>query len=178
MSCFELRIAQALTTDGDANVLNKRLVFAVPDAAGRLLRPILQSYEQDPFWYFDKLKTGHAPAPWAIACLDREYDLAGHVVATRPAEAGIRFAAYQPSPKRPCSDFIPGLGTLVFFSKSGLQVTAKSSPLFATAWETLQECAEHQNWLALLPPLSGPWLSEALEVDRKLWKENQSPQVD
>ena len=146
MSYFESRIAQAVITDGNTNVLSKRLIiFAVPDAAERLLRPILQPYDQEPFWYFEKLKTGHAPAPWAIACLDREYDLAVHVVATRPAEAGIRFAAYQPSPKCPASDFIPGLGTLVFFSRIALQVAAKSSPLFATARETLQECAEHQN---------------------------------
>ncbi|MDG2223152.1 MAG: hypothetical protein P8L85_17355 [Rubripirellula sp.] len=175
MSYFELRIAEAVVTDGNTTALNKRLVYAIPDAAERLLQPILEPYGQDPYWYFDKLETGTAPAPWAIACFDREYDLAGHVVTTRPAGADIRFAAYQPSPKRPTSDFIPGLGALIFFSKTGLREAAATSPLFATAWESLQDCSAHQNWLTLLPPLSDPWLSKALRIDHRLWNEHLSP---
>ena len=173
MHCFELLVAESLVIDDGTTVSMNRLVYDIPDEAERLLTPILEPYGQHPFWYFDKLNSGRLPAPWAIACLDREYELAGHVVATRPPKAGIRFSAYHPSPKQPTRDFMPGIGALVFFSKTGLGEASAASPLFATAWKALQDCSEHQNWLTLLNPPSDEWLSEALPNDRRLWEESR-----
>jgi hypothetical protein len=170
MRCFELLIAEPLVSNGGPFVPMNQLTYGMPEEAERLLEPILEPYGQHPFWFFDKLNDGRPPAPWALACLDREYELAGHVVTTRPANAGIRFAAYKPTPKQALHDFVPGVGVLVFHSKVGLERASNASPIFGSAWETLRECSEERRWLALLDPPNPEWLRGVLPIDRELWE--------
>jgi hypothetical protein len=95
MRVFEILIAEsAISKGGGPFVPDGRLTYWIPDEAQELLEPILGPYDQNPMWYFDKLNFGRPPAPWALACLDREYPIAGHVATSRPPSAGISFAPY------------------------------------------------------------------------------------
>lgn len=170
MRCFEILIAEsAVSKDGGPFVPDNRLTYGIPDEAEELLEPILGPYGQDPLWYFDKLNFGRPPAPWALACLDREYPIAGHVATSRPADAGIAFAPYNQVPSPMPDDFVAGVGVLTFESKSGLERSADDSPLFAAAWNALRECSPERRWLMILDPLPQEWLNQVLPGDRERW---------
>jgi hypothetical protein len=169
--CFEILVAEsAVSVNGGGFVPDDRLTYGIPDELQDLLKPILAPYGQDPMWYFDNLNFGRAPAPWALACLDREHAIAGHVATTRPHGAGIGFAPYSPLPMPIPSDLVPGVGVLAFESKHGLQRSAGESRLLATAWDALRQCSADQRWLVILDPLPERWLSEVLPVDRERWR--------
>jgi len=120
-------------------------------------------------WYFDKLNFGRPPAPWALACLDREYPIAGHVATSRPPDAGIAFTPYNQLPNPMPNDFVPGVGVLAFASKSGLERSAAKSPLFAAVWNAFRECSPERRWLVILDPPSQEWLAQVLPGDRERW---------
>jgi hypothetical protein len=170
MRFFEILIGgSAISTDGGPFVPDDRLTYGIPDEAQELLEPILGPYDQDPMWYFDKLNFGRPPAPWALACLDREYTIAGHVATSRPPNAGIAFAPYNQVPNPMPNDFVPGVGVLTFASKGGLERSAANSHLFATVWNALQKCSPERRWLVILDPPSQEWLAQVLPGDRERW---------
>jgi hypothetical protein len=170
MRRFEMLIVQSETREPRQQlVADLQLTYGIPDEAQELLVPILGRYDQDPMFYFDRLNYGSLPAPWALACLDKEYQIAGHVSSSRVPNAGISFAPYNQVPSPIPDDFVPGVGVLVFMSKSGLQSCADSSPLFKAAWKALEGCQSERRWLVILDPLSGQWLEEVLPGDRELW---------
>lgn len=176
MRFFEIRIAEfAVRKDGGPFVPDGRLTYGIPVEAQELLEPILGPYDQDPIWYFDKLNSGRPPAPWALACLDREYAIAGHVATSRSPSAGIAFATYEPVRNPIPVDFVPGVGVLTFASKSGLERSAVSSPLFAAVWNTLRECSPQRRWLVILDPPSQEWLAQVLPGDRERWLSGRRP---
>lgn len=162
MRFFEILIAvSAISKVGGPFVQNDWLTYWIPDEAQELLESILGPYDQDPMWYFDKLNFGRPPAaPWALACLDREYAIAGHVATSRPSNAGIAFTAYNQ---------VPGVGVLTFASKSWLERSAVNSPLFAAVWDALRECSPKRRWLVILDPPSQEWLAQVLPGDRERW---------
>jgi hypothetical protein len=170
MRLFEILIAaSAISKDGGPFVADDRLTYGIPDEAQELLEPILGRYGQDPTWYFDKLNFGRPPAPWALACLDREYGIAGHVATTRPPNAGIAFATYNQVPSPIPTDFVPGVGVLTFASKSGLERSAASTPLFAAVWDALRDCSSERRWLVILDGPSQEWLAKVHRDDRERW---------
>ena len=174
MHCFEILIAEsAWSKDGGPLVPDDRLTYGIPDEAQELLDSILCPYGQDPNWYFDKLNFGRPPAPWALVCLDRDYAIGGHIAASRPPDAGIAFAPYDPWPDPVPSDFVPGVGVLTLASKSGLERAAGSSPVFAAAWTALRERSGNKRWLVVLDSLSQDWLTEVLPGDRERWIANR-----
>lgn len=162
-------LASSISTNGEPFVPDDRLTYGIPDTAIELLDPILGPYGQDPHWYLDKLNYGRSPAPWAIACLDREYPLAGHVATTRPTDAGISFAPYEAIPIPLPTDYAPGVGVLVFGSKKGLEHAASRSALFEAAWSLLSDASATKRWLIVIDPLPESWLATALPGDRMLW---------
>lgn len=170
MRCFEILIVTSAVrkNGGPAVPANSRL-FAIPQEATDLLEPVLGPYDRYPDWFFDNLQFGPSANPWAIACLDREYELAGHVAASREPDAGILFSPYtsMPSPLPP--DFVPGVGVLAFMNREGLKACASLSPLFKAAWDGLRVCAPDRTWLVLLDPPDAQWLAEVLPDDRELW---------
>ena len=141
----------------------------VPSDARQLFEAILGPYNQDPMWYFDKLNYGRPPAPWALACLDREYAIAGHVATSRKLDAGISFAPYSQVLHPTPDGFVPGVGVLTFANKNWLERSAGSSPVFAEAWNALRDCSCERRWLAILNPLSEKWLAEVLPGDNEIW---------
>lgn len=170
MRVFEILIAEsAISKGGGPFVPDGRLTYWIPDEAQELLEPILGPYDQNPMWYFDKLNFGRPPAPWALACLDREYPIAGHVATSRPPSAGISFAPYNQVPNPMPKDLVPGVGVLVFSSNSGLERSAANSPVFAAVWSALRECSPERRWLVILDPLSPEWLAQAIPGDGELW---------
>ena len=170
MRTFEITIASSsISVNGGPMVPDDRLTYWIPDEAQDLLEPVLGAYGQDPMWYFDKLNFGRPPAPWALACLDREYAIAGHVATSRPPDGGIGFTQYTQMPNPLPSDFVPGVGTLAFASKSGLELSATKSPIFAAAWGALRECSAERRWLVILDPLSQEWLAQVTRGDRERW---------
>ena len=170
MRIFEILVAgSAVSTNGGPLVPDERLTYWIPDAAQELLEPILGPYGQDPMWCFEKLNFGRPPAPWALACLDREYTLAGHVATSRPPRAGIGFSTYQQMPNPLPRDFVPSVGVLTFASKRGLELSAANSPVFAEVWGALQGCSPDRRWLAILDPLSHEWLAQVTPGDRERW---------
>jgi hypothetical protein len=170
MHLFELLATEgAISQNGGPLVPDGRLMYAVPDEAEEILAPILGKYDQDPFWFFDRLNFGRPPAPWAIVCLDREYALAGHIATSRPPDAGIAFAGYKEIPKPLPLDFAPGVGVLVFYSKNGLELAANNSPIFTASWKALQAASARGTWIAVLDPLPEEWLSQVLPGDCDAW---------
>ena len=170
MHRFEILIGESAIRSGAGPFLSaNQLLYSIPESAEELLDPILSPYGENPTWYFEKLNHGRPPAPWAIVCLDREYALAGHVTQSRPADAGIAFTYYR-RPRMPFpDDFVPAVGTLVFFSKSGLESAVGNSPLFASAWDALRDASEEQNWLVLLDPPDADWLAQVEPGDGERW---------
>lgn len=175
MQCFEILIAQAqISKNGGPFINDQQLTYYIPDEAQEVLGPILGNYNLDPEWYFDRLNGGRPPAPWAIACLDREYEIAGHVVSSRPPDARISFTSYKTQPRPLPDNYYPGVGPLVFYNKAGLEKAANNSPLFASAWTLLKQCSENKRWLVVLDPLPEEWLSNVLPGDHASWLEYRS----
>lgn len=169
MHRFEITIGESWVRNNDAPFEPDRLIYAIPGDALELLRPILGPYGQDPEWYFDNLNFGRPPIPWAIACLDHDYTLGGHVAKARPPNAGITFTQYNPVPNPIPDDFVPNVGVLIFLSKGGLAYSVSRSPLFAAAWSALRSCSPEKRWLVILDPLPQDWLTKALPGDRERW---------
>jgi hypothetical protein len=118
MKCFEFFVATSSTSEnGGLFVPDDRLIYSISEDAQELLDPILEPYEQNSTWYFDKLNSGRPPAPWALACFDKEYSIAGHVATSRPKDSGIAFTQYTQLPKPMPQEFIPKVGIITLQSK-------------------------------------------------------------
>jgi hypothetical protein len=170
MRCFEILIVAAdISENGGPFVPDDRLTFWLPDEAKELLEPILSSYGRDPEWYFDQISFDRWHPPWALACLDREYAIAGHIASARPMHSGISFTPYKKVPTPIPSDFVPGVGLLSFQNKSGLQSAANNSPIFQLAWEALINCSVDRRWLVLMDFLPDEWVAKVIPGDRELW---------
>lgn len=140
MNLFEMIVAEAsISHDGGPYAPLEGLTYSIPDEAEEMLEPIRSQYGQSPFWYFDKLNYGWPPAPWVIACLDREYDLAGHVATSRHPASRIWFSPYQQVPSPAPSDCVPKVGVVVFATKEGIHRSKEASPIFKSAWNALAE---------------------------------------
>jgi hypothetical protein len=170
MRCFEILIAtSAISTNGSPFVPDDRIMIGIPDEAEQLLDPILSVYGQNPSWFFDKINFGRQEIPWALACLDREYPVAGHIGTTRGADSGIKFTSYSQPPQSLPDDFVPGVGVLAFESKIGLENVATRSPVFEAAWKAFRSCSPDKPWLAILDPLPEDWLALVVPGDRERW---------
>lgn len=170
MRVFEILIAEsAVSREGGPFVVDEKVVFWLPDEAEEILEPILAPYGQNPGWFFDKINFGPRPAPWALVCLDREYDIAGHVATSRLPNAGIGFSPYNQVPKDQPDDFVPGVGVVTFESRPGLECSVGNSPVFEAAWGALRERSLERRWLVILDPLSPEWLDQVLPGDRERW---------
>jgi len=170
MKIFEFFVAtSAISTNGGPYIPDHTLTYAIPDEAQELLEPILGPYDQDPMWYFDKLNYGRPPAPWAIACLDKEYAIAGHIASCRPEGSGILFTQYTNLPKPIPYDFIPKVGTITMLHKTGLEKATARSPLFEELWLGLKDRDLDRRWLIIADPLRDDWLTKVLPVDNNLW---------
>jgi len=170
MHRFEILIVESsVSKNGGPFVPDGKLTYGIPQEAQELLEPILAPYNQSPMWYFDKLNFGRPPAPWALACLDHEYAIGGHVATSRLSDGEIAFVPYTQIPKPMPHDFVPGVGVLTFRSKKGLENSASRSPLFAAAWEALQQCSPNSRWLVILDPPSQEWLTQVLPSNREHW---------
>ena len=102
MQCFEFMVAEShISTGGGPFETDDELWYVIPDEAEELLEPILEPYNQSPTWFFTQAPP---PAPWALACFDREYEIAGHIATSRPSSAEIFFSPYakppDPEPER------------------------------------------------------------------------------
>lgn len=172
--CFEISILMAAVRRGDQGpfIPDDRAMFLIPDKAKELLEPVMEPYHQDPDWYFDSVIVGRGPTPWAIACLDREYPIAGHVLTKRPLDGSIRFVPYKRTPAPVPDGYVPAVGTLFLYDKAALEQYADRSPLFLAAWNALKACPEDRRWLVLLDPLPEDWLAEVVPEDQALWREN------
>jgi hypothetical protein len=170
MRCFEFHVASsAVSTNGGPYIPDDRLLYDIPEEAQELLEPILDQYGQSPMWYFDKLNFGRPPAAWAIACLDREYPIAGHIANYRPDGSGIAFSPYMQVPNPIPQEFVPQVGVVVLANKRGLEHALDKSPIFQTLWEGLRERSSERRWLLLLDPLSEEWLTQVEPGDRQRW---------
>jgi hypothetical protein len=170
MRCFEILIAEsAVSTNGAPFVPDDRIMIGIPDEAEQLLDPILSVYGQDPSWFFDKINFGRQRIPWALACLDREYPIAGHIGMARGADSGIGFTSYNQPPEPLPDDFVPRVGVLGFKSKIGLENVVAKSPIFEAAWEALINCSPDKPWLAILDPLPEDWLALVVPGDSERW---------
>lgn len=170
MKSFELRIVESSEIKADGSFVRQSgLICDLPEEGAALLSPIVQRYKQSCSFYLDKVINSTQSPPWAIACLDREYSLAGHVATTRPPEAGIRFAPYT-NPPYPIPDgFVPKVGVLIFTTKSGLKRSVARSPLFRAAWGALSECAPGSHWVTFLDQFDRDWVDQVEADDDERW---------
>lgn len=139
----------------------------IPEEATILLKGLLRRYGRKANVKVDG--SYRDPVPWALAFLDREYPIGGHVAAWRPFNGGISFAPYSEIPSPRPANFVPKVGLLSFTSKSGLEEAANSSPLFALAWNVLRDCSARTRWLAILDPLSEDWVDQIAAGSDDLW---------
>ena len=101
MKCFEVLIVSAWKRKNEGPFIpDDRLTFWLPDEAKELLEPILYIYGRDPEWYFDQLNFDRWQPPWALARLDREYHIAGHIATSTPINSGISFTSYNKVPSQ------------------------------------------------------------------------------
>jgi hypothetical protein len=154
-----------------------RVSYALSEEAEDILASVLDPYDQHPGFFFDSIDSGRKPAVWAFVCLDKEYEIAGHIAKSRLPDAGIRFTQYTQIPNNPPKDFIPKVGVISLMSKDGLERSAHLSPVFNFANEALYNCQENRRWVALLDPLDGEWLGEAILRNNDLWIESRSDQI-
>jgi len=170
VKCFELTIVTStVTRSNGSHVTDSDVMCHVADAAAAVLDPILKCYDQSAFFYFDKVINVGERVPWAIACLNREYSLAGHIACVRPPDSEIRFAPYTKVPLPIPDRFVPRVGILVFGSRVGLEQSVSQSPLLESAWESLRACDAEGHWLALLDPPNDRWLALLEPVDDEAW---------
>ena len=177
MHCFPMSVSQSLHSKFAVKTLGyppKMLGFGVPQAAERVLDPILEPYDQNSYWYFYRVYGWETLSPWAFVCLDREYALAGHVADARPADAGLFFAPYRYTrfgavPEPTVADYVPQVGVIIVSRKEGLRVAASRSPIFDAAWRALRCCDARRHWLVVLDPLPEEWLNAALPGDAARW---------
>ena len=169
MRCFEILIAtSAISTNGGPFVPDDDFMIDIPDEAERLLEVILSPYEGHSIWSFKSIDGHSLRAPWALACLDREYPIAGHIGTARGADSRIKFSPYhQPVPLP--DNFVPVVGVLVFGSKMELERVATRSPVFEAAWDAFRDCLTDKSWLAFLDPLPEDWLALVVPGDRERW---------
>ena len=166
MNCFEFYpVTSAVSHQGGPLIPDDRVSYLIPDEATELLSPILDRYDQDPIWYFEKLNFGRPPVPWAIACLDKEYSIAGHIATTRPEGGGIFFATYtqvtQPIPW----GYVPKVGCIVFQNKEGLELASQESIIFEQAWNALADCSADRHWILAMDALPEDWLEQVVPGD-------------
>lgn len=170
MQCYQIIATQlGASVNGGPAVADQKLTYALPEEASDQLSPILERYEQNPYWYFDNLNFGRPPAPWATACLDSEYAIAGHVALARGPNSGIGIAPYTQPPNPLPKDYVPAVGVITFLTKQSLRAVASKSPLFSQLWKGLKECSPDGNWLLIYDPLEGSWVDDALDKDREKW---------
>jgi hypothetical protein len=169
MRCFEILIAtSAISTNGGPFVPDNDFMIDIPDEAERLLETILIPYGRRSIWSLSNIGGSLLQTPWALACLDREYPIAGHIGTARGADFRIKFAPYDQPVPLPDS-FVPGVGVLVFGSKMELERVATRSPVFEAAWEAFKDCSPSKSWLAFLDPLPEDWLALVVPGDGELW---------
>lgn len=175
MHCFEIFIAQSSDTqNGNSYDPTSLLIYTLPDEAHAVVEPILAPYDQEPGEYFDRLNYGRPPAPWALACLDREHAIAGHIATSRRSGAGISFAPYRQIPRPMPHDFVPKVGVLTFASKSGLESVSDASPIFAAAWDALRKASSERQWLVVLDAPAPEWLAQVEPGDDARWRASRN----
>ena len=164
MPVFEFLIVTTSESGGDGTLVDQpRLSHVLEDEALDVLEPILAPYSQLPGWYFSKFNWGRPPVPWAMACLDREYPIPGHIVTARPADSGVSFVPYLQTPDPIPPGYVPKVGILTFMSKVGLERAASASSVFQIAWEALRTYPPDRHWLVARPASrglaghGGPW---------------------
>jgi hypothetical protein len=168
-TCEIVIATSSISHRGGPFVPDGTLTYWLPDEAIEAVDPILTPHGQEASWYFDKLNHVRGPVPWALVCIDQEYELAGHIAEARIPDAGIAFSSYTypDPPLQP--DCVPKVGVLVLASKTGLRSVANRSPVFAAAWQALEECREDRRWLIVLDPLDESWLREVVPGDSERW---------
>lgn len=170
MRCFEFVVARtSVSKNGRPHVPDHTLMYVIPDEAVELLKPIFDPYGKDPNLYFEQLNSGRPPAPWGIACFDRQYSIAGHVATCRLNISGIYFAPYCESPHPPPQDVYPQVGVVVFENKRALEDASDTSPLFQNLWKGFRECPTEQRWMMIVDPLPDDWLAQVMPGDRERW---------
>lgn len=172
MRCFEMVAAESyIGREGEPFVKDERVMYEIPDEACDLLEPIMEPYQQSPYWFFDKLNYGRPPAQWVFACFDREYPIAGQIAAARGQDPGVGISPYASPPKPFPSDFVPLVGVLAFAAPSSLSNLAKRSPILSFIWSELQHREREKRWLVLVDPLPSEWI---LDADQALWVQTRS----
>lgn len=169
MAIFQIGVS--LIEVATANGQRTRLAYDLSEGAQQALTRTLKPNGRHADFFLDQLNFGRPPVPWAIVCLDREYQLAGHVASSRPPAAGIAFTPYRQPPVSIPADFYPGVGAIVLASRVGLESARTLSPLFAAAWAELLNCDANRHWLLLLDPPSESWLEQVLPGDAERWQQ-------
>ncbi len=145
------------------------------DALDRLLEPFGQNswellgnmnvtFQRQNFW------------PWAIIAFEREYQLPGHVFASRRNPQDVLLSAYSLKGKYSIAESGPPAVSMLWFkNKSVAADLATKSPLFSACWAVLNDKSEDKHWLCIPEPLPDDWVAEAEKTDAELfWKVYQT----
>ena len=157
--CWEILIALSYIEEPGQRRSDEKLTYMIPDDAQDVIDPILKPYGQSAMWYFDKLGHGRPPAPCAVLCLQKDYELAWHIREVRKTEREIAFAPYSKFTEPVPEDFVPKVGCIVIYDWEALNRAKEKSLLFDTAWHMFKEVDKQKPWLCLLPHLSTEWLA-------------------
>lgn len=110
--------------------------------------------------------------PWAIACFDREFRLAGHIASVRSAPTEVTLSAYSlPSEHSVARDGVPPVSILLFSSKAAASRLSTQSPLFEVCWRTLSSLSPSRKWICTVDSPDEKWVAEAEVGDDQLFME-------
>jgi hypothetical protein len=138
LEASETEVLQSITIKNGER--SEKLNYILSERAEERMRKILSPFDATPFFYFNSLNYGNPPPPWALLCLDTEYDLANYA-------GPINFCPYKWDPAIAKEGYRPKVGTLIFFSKAEARQAAQASPLLQAAWQALSDLRDDRTWL-------------------------------
>ena len=186
-SCFEIYPITTTVRNADGTILSSRQSLdslfdpEIPEFLDGLLKP----YGDNPTQLFWRLNTTFRQLnflPWAMIFFERQYELAGHVCASRSSPEDVRFSAYSLYPDRergsdtsPLDDVlehvdpVPPVSMLFFRSKEVVSELATRSPLFLSCWSALADKPSSRAWLCVPDPPPEDWVKKAEAEDAALF---------
>lgn len=146
-----------------------------PDSAERLgyiLRPLGIPFMRGLNSLADLFCDSPQP-PWAVVCLDREYEMAGHLMAARGDDRCFTFSAFSifPGPYDVQARGAPPVDILLIHDPGQFQTIKDSSPVLKAAWDPLGQWDGSRSVMCFLPALDPDWADEVSVGDDELFLE-------
>jgi hypothetical protein len=151
--CWEIIIGSSYIKGPGSKRSEESLAYMIPEDAEAAIDLVLEPYKWLTTWYLESIGDGRPPAPNAVLCLQRDYELAWHIREVRENPDEIRFAQYGEIPEPMPEGFVPKVGCIFIYDWEALSRARGKSFLFDAAAQLLEASNRQTQWLCLLPEL-------------------------